>query len=126
VVGSATVNGAYSKVNGAVITQLGPGLFHAVFAASPSIQYFRIAQTGGSTSSPNPVFTKVDASGPNIVLSFQGAESDAETAFTILSSSVANGSYSAAANATITKISPGLFQASLPRNGPAQFYRIRR
>jgi hypothetical protein len=43
---------------------------------------------------------------------------------TLLSSVSANGSYSAAAGATIIQVSPGLFQGTVPASGPRQFYRI--
>ena len=46
--------------------------------------------------------------------------------FTILTSSTVNGSYANASNATVTQISPGVYQASLPVNGLAQYYRVER
>jgi hypothetical protein len=44
--------------------------------------------------------------------------------FNILTSSTVNGSYANASNARVTQISPGVYQASLPVNGPAQYYRV--
>jgi len=75
--------------------------------------------------SGSPSITKVTVSGSNIVLTFSGNASDAATAYTVLSSPTVTGTY-ANANATITVQGPGVFQASVPKSGPTQFYRIRR
>ena len=127
VVGSASVSGPYTLITGASITQTGPGQFRAIFPLGPATQYFRIARQGTTPPPPSgPEFTNVAFSGTNIVLTFSGNASDSASAFTILSAAWVNGSYSAATNASVTATSPGAFQALLPTNGLAQFYRVRK
>jgi len=124
--GAATVNGTYSAIAGAVITQVAAGQFHATFPSGPDTQYFRIARTGATPPSSQPAFTKMTFSGANVLLTFTGSTSDAASDFTILSATTVNGSYLPAQNVSVAQISPGVFQASLPFTGPTQFYRIRR
>jgi hypothetical protein len=124
--GAATVNGTYSAIAGAVITQVAAGQFHATFPSGPDTQYFRIARTGATPPSSQPAFTKMTLSGANVLLTFTGSTSDAASDFTILSATTVNGSYLPAQNVSVAQISPGVFQASLPFTGPTQFYRIRR
>lgn len=126
VFGAATVTGPYAKISTATITQLGPGRFRASFSAGAGTQYFRIAGQGTTPPPPSqPAFTKEAVSGGNIVLTFSGNSSDTAGSFSILSAAAANGTYTAV-NAQISVLSPGLFQATLPRSGPAQFYKVRR
>jgi hypothetical protein len=126
ILGAATVNGTYSDIAGAVITQVGSGLFHATFPIGSNTHYFRISRQGTTPPPSQLEFTKEVISGANIVLTFSGNSTDIASAFTILSAPVVNGSYNAVATATITELSPGVFQASLPTSGPAQFYRVRK
>jgi hypothetical protein len=126
VMGSAVVNGPYTTVSGAIITQVSPGFFLATFDAGPAPEYFRIAQPGGTTPPSKPAFTRMSVSGANIVLTFSGSPTDAASDFMLLGATAVNGTYSQLTTATITELSPGLFQASLPSSGPIQFYRIRR
>jgi len=72
-----------------------------------------------------PSFTKAAVSGTNMVLTFSGDSSDTPSSFTVLSSPTVTGTY-AKANATVTAVSPGVFQALVPMSGPAQYYRIRK
>ena len=86
-------------------------------------------QLTGSTNPPpsGPIqFTKISAVGGNITLNFSGSTNDIASAFALLSSPIANGSYSPVQGATVTQTSPGAFQVSIARSGPTQFYRIRR
>lgn len=126
ILGSAVVTGPFSKVNSAVITQVGQGQFNAVFPLGPTTQYFRISRQGVTPPPSGIAFNKASISGLNIVLTFSGNASDPASVFTLLGSATANGSYSPMASAVITLVSPGIFQASVPSNGPVQFYRIRR
>jgi hypothetical protein len=126
VIGAATVTGQYATISSAVITQRAPGLFHATFAESPATQYFRIVRQGGAPPPSQLSFTKISVSSTNAVMTFSGSSSDPASVFTLLSSPVVSGSYTAATNAVITQLSPGLFQASVPASGPGHFYRIRR
>lgn len=124
--GSATVNGTYSLVS-AVITQTGPGLFHATFPLGPATQYFRIVGTGVTPPPPGaPSFTKSAVSGSNLVLTFSGNASDSASAFTLFSAAVVNGNYAQISSPNIIQLSPGVFQATVPISGAAQFYRVHR
>jgi hypothetical protein len=125
VFGASSVIGQYTKVTSAVITQVGSGLFHATLPASPGTQYFRIARQGGTPPPSQPSFTKISILGTNVLLTFSDSSGNPASAFKILSAPVVNGSYSTA-NAMVTQLSPGTFQASVPASGPRQFYRIRR
>jgi hypothetical protein len=113
--------GAYSTAAGAVITGSG-GSFQAVVPASGPLQFYRILRLG---TIPLHV-TNLSVAGGTVTITFTGSPSDSPSAFTLLSSAAVNGTYSAAAGAVITGItnSPGLFQATVPTNGPRQFYRI--
>jgi hypothetical protein len=125
VLGAATVSGPYTKLATATVTELSPGHFHATFPLGPGTQYFRIS--GQGTAPPSqPAFTNVVVSGGNIVLRFSGSSSDTASSFNILSAPVVNGSYALVPNAQVTQVSPGVFQTSVPKSGPAQFYRVRR
>src|SRR5205823_13616271 len=119
------VSGPYSTITGAVVTQTGSGQFRATFPLGSTVQYFRIARQGTAPPPPSGLgFTTTAFSGPNILLTFSGQPSDSASAFTILSADSVNGSFVPATNAIVTAISPGVFQASLPTNGAAQFYRV--
>jgi hypothetical protein len=119
---ASVAQGPYSPAAGATITQLGPGLFQATVPVSNSPQYYRIER-----SSTVPLhITNLRVAGGTVTIDFTGATSDSPSALTLLSSASANGSYTAAAGATIIQVSPGLFQATVPANGPMQFYRIER
>jgi hypothetical protein len=124
--GSATVNGSYSLVSGAIITQTGPGLFHATFPQGSATQYFRIVETGGTPPPNAPSFTKIIVSGSNLVLTFSGNTSDSAASFTLFSAVVVDGNYAQVANPNISQLSPGVFQAIVPISGAAQFYRVHR
>jgi flagellar hook capping protein FlgD len=124
VVGAANVAGTYLPVSGVSITSSGPGQFRATFPVGNDL-YFRIARQG-TTPPPQPSFTKIGVSGLNMVLTFTGNTTDSASTFTLLSASTANGSYTNAASANITQVSPGVFQALVPASGPVQFYRIKK
>jgi hypothetical protein len=119
---SASANGSYSAAAGASIIQVSPGLFRATVPANAPMQFYRIVRSGSGTIPLQIASLRV--AGGTVAISFTGATSDSPSALTLLSSTSANGSYSAAAGATITLVSPGLFQATAPTNGPTQFYRI--
>jgi len=123
---AANVTGAYSTVNGAKVTEVGPGQFKATLTASASIQYFRISRQGSTPPPSGLQFTGVAASGNTILLTFSGNASDPAAAFTVLGAKTVNGTYTPLSNATVSVISPGLFQASVPISGPAEFYKIKR
>jgi hypothetical protein len=127
VMGSTNVNGPYTTITGAAVIRTGSGQFRATFPLGATAQYFRIARQGTAPPPPSGLaFTNVAFSGTNLALTFSGNASDSASAFTILSAASVNGSYSPDTNASVTATSPGVFQAFLPADGPAQFYRVRR
>ena len=76
-------------------------------------------------SPPAPVITGVSVATNTVTLLFTGSTSDTATNFTVVSSAVVTGGYSAS-TATFSQLSPGTFRATVPVNGPTRFYRIRR
>ena len=117
---SVSANGSYSAAAGATIIQVSPGLFQATVPANGPRQFYRIERSG---SVPLHI-TSLRVAGGTATIDFTGSPSDSPSALTLLSSVSANGSYSAAAGATIIQVSPGLFQGTVPASGPRQFYRI--
>jgi hypothetical protein len=114
--------GPYSPASGANITQVGPGQFQATAPFSGQPQYYRIERTGSPTA---PIqITAIQVASGAVGINFSGATSDTPGIFTLLSSTTANGTYSATAGANVTQVSPGAFRATAPTNGPIQFYRI--
>lgn len=126
VIGAATVTGPYVSIAGAQITRLGPGQFQASFPISPAAQYFRIAGQGGTPPPSGVAFSSASVSGGKIVLTFTGASSDTTSSFTILTAPLVNGAYVPNTSATLSALGAGVFQATLPLNGAAQFYRVRK
>jgi FlgD Ig-like domain len=113
-------SGLYSPAAGAVITGSG-GSFQATVPANGPRQFYRIQRL--STSSLH--ITSLTVAGGTATINFTGSPSDAPSAFTLLSSAAANGTYTTAAGAIITG-SSGAFQATVATSGPRQFYRIRK
>jgi hypothetical protein len=125
ILASSGVAGPYSIVHGASVTNVAPGQFKATLPAGTSTQYFRISRPG--TPPPTGLqFTKIATSANTVLLTFSGSTSDSPSAFTVLGAASVNENYSALPNATVSLLSPGLFQAVVPLSGPAQFYRIKR
>jgi len=117
---SASANGSYSAAAGATIIQVSPGQFQATVPTNGPMQFYRIERLG---TIPLHI-TNLGVAGGTVTIKFTGSPSDSPSALTLLSSASANGSYSAAASASIIQVSPGQFQATVPTNGPMQFYRI--
>jgi hypothetical protein len=67
--------------------------------------------------------TSLTVAGGTVTINFTGPPSDPPSVFTLLSSPTVNGTYSPAAGAIFTG-SGGTFQATVPTNGPRQFYEI--
>jgi hypothetical protein len=110
--------GPYTPAAGAVITG-SDGSFKATVAASGPMQFYRILRLGTI-----PLYiTNLRVAGETVTVNFTGSPSDSPSAFTLLSSAAVNGTYATAAGAVITG-SGGSFQATVPTNGPTQFYRI--
>jgi len=97
-----------------------PGTNQASTMALASIQMI------GAPPSTKPQISGITVVAGTVNISFTGSTNDPASAFTVMAAPVVNGSYVGASNSVVTQISPGIFQASLPVNGPAQYYRIRR
>jgi hypothetical protein len=70
--------------------------------------------------------TRISASGTTVTIEFSAGANESASAFSLLASATVNGNYSPASNATIVQVSPGLFRATVPNTGAAEFYRVRR
>ena len=71
--------------------------------------------------------TSTSVGGGNVTMVFSAGTSDTVSSFTVQSAAVVNGPYAdVSPAASITQLSPGVFQAVTPVSGTAQFYRIRR
>jgi hypothetical protein len=112
------VTGPYLPAAGAIITGSN-GTFQVIVPVNGPKQFYRIERLA---TIPIHV-TDLRIAGGTVTIDFTGSPSDAASAFTLLSSAAANGTYSTAAGANITG-SGGTFQATVPTNGPRQFYRI--
>lgn len=123
VLGAANVLGPYQTLGLANISQTGSGTFVATLAASSSIQFYRI-QRGAAPALP--AITSVSITAGVVTLRFTGSANDVPGNFTVMSSPTLNGQFSAAANVTISQVSSGVFNATVPASGPSQFYRIRK
>ncbi|HVV69959.1 MAG TPA: hypothetical protein VHI52_00150, partial [Verrucomicrobiae bacterium] len=128
IIGSASVVGPYSTIPGAVITQISPGVFRATLTATANMQYFRIQRQGGSVppSGQAPQISNLVLSNGTALLTFTASTDDSASQFTLLSASTAGGPFTPAAGASVTKISSGVFRASVPAVSPIQFYRLQR
>jgi hypothetical protein len=119
--GAPAPQGPYSPAAGAVITGSN-GTYQATIPASGTLQFFRIER---SAIIPLHI-TNLRVAGGIVTLDFTGSSGDSPSGVTLLSSASVNGAYAIAASTFIIQVSPGLFQATVPVNGPVQFYRIRK
>jgi len=115
------VSGPYSPAAGAILTGSG-GSFQATVPINGPRQFYRIERLG---TIPIQI-ANLRVAGGTVTNNFTSAASDAASAFTLLSSAAINGTYSTAVGASISQVSPGVFQAVVAPNGPRQFYRIRK
>jgi hypothetical protein len=117
---SATVvQGPYSPAAGAIITGSG-GAFQVVVPVDGPVRFYRLQRLATI-----PIrITNLSIAGTTVTLSFTGSPSDSPLAFTLLSSAAVNGTYATAAGASVTQVSPSLFQVTVPVNGPRQYYQI--
>jgi hypothetical protein len=114
-----TAQGTYSPAADSIITGSG-GSFQATFPANGPAQFYRVLRLGTA-----PVhITNLKVAVGTVTIDFTGASSDTPSAFTLLSSGSVNGTYSPATGASISQVGPGVFRATVPTNGPRQFYRI--
>ena len=122
VLSSPVAVGPYTPATGAVITGSG-GSFQATVPSGGQLQFYKVTRSGITPSSV--VITSLKVTSGVATVSFTGASSDSSSAFTLLSSPTANGTYSPAAGAAVTG-SGGSFLATAPTNGPVRFYRVRK
>jgi hypothetical protein len=101
------------------------GICWRAFSPPGTNQATTVALPVVTLASPVIYITNIGASNGLITIDFTGAASDSATVFAVLSTPVANGTNWSAASAVITG-SGGSYQATVPANGPRQFYRIQR
>jgi hypothetical protein len=116
---SPVAKGTYSPAAGTIITGSG-GSFQATVPANGPVQFYRVSRLGTAAMQ----ITSLKVAGGTVTIDFTGASSDTPSALTLLSSAAVNGTYSPAAGASISLVSPDVFRATAPTNGPRQFYRI--
>jgi hypothetical protein len=77
----------------------------------------------GSPVQP-PQITKITDAGGMVTITFTASSNEPPTMFSILGATFVAGPYSAINGATITSVSPGVFQATFSASAAAQFYRV--
>lgn len=73
---------------------------------------------------PPPQITGIAMSNGIVTLTFMGSAGDTTNDFLVLGASVVTGPYSALPSVTITRLSPGSFQATFSATGTMQFYEV--
>jgi len=73
-----------------------------------------------------PIITSIQQAGTNVLIGFTWALDDPTSAFRLQKATAVGGPYADVAGATITKLSPGVYQASTPFTGGNAFFRIKR
>ncbi len=127
VFGAANVTGPYAVISAAQITQVSPGIFRASILVGGSAQFFRIGRTNVTPPPPQaPYITSLSVVGGVVKIEFTGASGDVPASFEVLGAATVSGPYFIIPAAQITQLSPGLFLATLPASGSAQFFRIGR
>jgi hypothetical protein len=124
VMGSSNVLGPYAVLN-ATISSLTPGVFKATLPANGSIQFYNVIRKSSLTPQA-PIITGIRLSGGMVTINFTGSSNDSFTAFKVVSATTVPGPYSNAPGASVSLVSAGVFRATVPVNGPVQFYRILR
>ncbi len=113
-----------------------------LYGASSSAYFWRVWSPPGSnqattlavatvkvTSLPTPPdITGIVLSGTNVIINFTAGASDPASNFTLISSGtvIPLNAYASVTNATITKVSSGVFQATTGVSGSPRFYRLER
>jgi hypothetical protein len=125
--GTAIPASGYTSAAGATISSVSPGLFKATVAVNGSIQFYRIMRSANGPLTA-PRISSISINGNTVTVNFTGSSSDPASAFTLMSSGTAIplSSYSAAAGASNSLVSPGVFRTTVPMNGSSQCYRIKR
>jgi FlgD Ig-like domain len=95
-----------------------PGANQATTMALPSIQV--------TAAIARPAITSISVAGGTVTINFTGDAGDSATAFTLQGSGNVSGTYADIGSAAISKISAGVFKATVTTAGSSQFYRIKR
>lgn len=109
-----------------------------LYGASATLQRWRVYSPPGTNQAttvaiptftiiaPSAInFTSITLNNSTVTLTFTGSASDSTSAFTLQSSASPTGPWGTA-TATITTLSPGVFQATTTASGPTLFYRLKR
>jgi hypothetical protein len=73
--------------------------------------------------------SSIQSSGNSVLINFTGSAADTINSFTVLGASALSASsanYTAEAGVSIIQLSPGFFQATVPKTAETRFYRIKR
>ena len=98
-----------------------PGTNQSTTIAIPTVQI-----TGGGTSGPPPTIISINASGTSVTIDFTALSTDTAASFLVVGAATILGPFTQVPGATITQLSPGVFQATLTNNGGMQYFRIQR
>ncbi len=123
---SPVAEGPYTNTLAQITAGAGPGQFQATLPASQSLFFYRIQRLGGPPPTGQITITGIAVSGQNVELEFTAPISDSAADFTIVSASQPQGPYTNTTATVVSGIVPGKFAAQLPRNGAAQFYRVKK
>jgi hypothetical protein len=96
-----------------------PGTNQSTTVASALIQV-------QSTNLPPPILTGIAVSNGIVTIDFTGDPSDPASAFALVGATVVTGPYSVQTNATIVRLSAGVFRATVAASGPMRFYNVQR
>lgn len=121
---AGAVNSSFTAASGATITQVNPGVFKATVAVAGANHFYRIKFQSSTPTRPN--ITSISRTSNTVTLNFTGSASDPASAFTLISCNTPSGTYSTVGGASITNVSPGVFQATTTSLASAQFYRLKR
>ena len=70
------------------------------------------------------MITQIAESNGQVVLTFTAGPGESPATFNVLGATTVNGQYTLVSGASVTAVSPGVFQASFPSSQAHQFYRI--
>lgn len=73
-----------------------------------------------------PSITGISVTGGTVTIDFTAGTGDSASNFQVFSAAVVDGTYAAAAGATISALGGGNFRATVPTSGSQQFYRVKR
>jgi hypothetical protein len=86
---------------------------------------FDVLNVYGNAATGQPRITGIQIIGAQVQVDFTGATTNSPSDFTLVSSSVVNGSFGPTTGASISTLGNGSFRATAPVADSTQFYRIR-